>query len=230
MLEARGVRKSYRTGTADLEVLKGVSLSIEPGAFLAIVGPSGAGKSTLLHLLAGLDKPTQGEVTWQGKSLAQFSDTELSRFRSEAIGVVFQFYHLLPELDALENVMLPALVRGGRADEALRKRAAAMLEQVGLGARMTHKPNALSGGELQRAAIARALMNEPKLLLCDEPTGNLDSKTGAEVVELLLGLRKQRQMGLVLVTHQPSLAEQAERRITLRDGQIVEEAAERKPS
>lgn len=221
MLEAKEVRKAYRVGGSTLEVLKGVSLRIEAGAFISILGPSGAGKSTLLHLLAGLDKPSSGEVSWQGKSLAGMADTELARFRNEAVGVVFQFYHLLPELNTLENVMLPRLVRGQRAGAALRERAIGCLEQVGLSSRMTHKPNALSGGELQRAAVARALMNEPKVLLCDEPTGNLDSKTGAEVIDLLLGLHQRRGMSLVIVTHQASLAELAERCITLRDGQEV---------
>jgi predicted ABC-type transport system involved in lysophospholipase L1 biosynthesis ATPase subunit len=157
MLEAKEVRKTYQTGGSALEVLRGVSLRIEPGAFISIMGPSGAGKSTLLHLLAGLDRPTSGEVSWQGKSLAGMGDTELARFRNEAIGVVFQFYHLLPELNALENVMLPRLVRGERGGSSLRDQAAGCLEQVGLAGRLTHKPNALSGGELQRAVEGAAL-------------------------------------------------------------------------
>ncbi len=227
-LEAKDVRKTYRSGESILEVLKGVSLRVEPGALISIVGPSGAGKSTLLHLLAGLDSPTSGSVTWQDRSLSDMGDAELARFRNQAIGIVFQFYHLLPELTTLENVMLPVLVRGGRMDAALRDRAESCLKQVGLAARVTHKPNALSGGELQRAAIARALINEPQLLLCDEPTGNLDSKTGSEVVDLLFGLHSKRRMGLVLVTHQTALAELASRCITLRDGMIVEDTTRKK--
>ena len=211
-------------GKATLSVLKDVSIRIETGAFVAIMGPSGAGKSTLLHLLAGLDTPTRGEVVWDGLNVSSLNDARRTEFRCLMIGVVFQFYHLLPELCALENVMLPGLVHGRQRGKALRARAAACLEQVGLGARDRHRPRELSGGEQQRVAIARALLNQPKLLLCDEPTGNLDSNTGAEVIELLSALNRQRRMGLVLVTHQSKLAEAAERTITLRDGKIVEDA------
>ena len=224
MIEARDVHKEYVMGKVTLPVLKGVSLRIESGGFIAIMGPSGAGKSTLLHLLAGLDTPTRGEISWDGRSLSGVSDAKRAAFRNERLGVVFQFYHLLPELSALENVALPGWV-GHRGDRAtLRARAGACLEQVGLGQRLRHKPRELSGGEQQRVAIARALVNQPKMLLCDEPTGNLDSKTGAEVMELLVGLHRRKGLGLLLITHQSALAELAEKTVVLEDGRIVEGA------
>ena len=222
MLEAKELRKVYRTGKVELPVLQGVSLAIEPGGFLAISGPSGAGKSTLLHLLAGLDTPTAGEVRWKDQALSAMDERGRARFRNEAVGVVFQFYHLLPELTALENVMLPGVVRGQQSTPALRDRALDLLAQVGLKERVQHKPNALSGGELQRAAIARALVNEPQVLLCDEPTGNLDSKTGAAVAELLVSLHERQGMSLVLVTHDAALAALAEEQIVLKDGRIAD--------
>jgi len=222
MLEARDVRKVYRTGKVELPVLQGVSLRIDRGASLAITGPSGAGKSTLLHLLAGLDTPTAGEVIWNGRLLRLMSETERGAFRNQTIGIVFQFYHLLPELTALENVMLPGLVGGRRSSRGLRERARGCLEQVGLSHRASHKPGALSGGEQQRAAIARALVNEPELVFCDEPTGNLDSKTGGEIADLLLAVHRQRRVSLVLVTHEASLAALADQTLVLRDGRIVE--------
>ncbi len=230
MLEARDVKKTYRTGSTRLTVLQGVSLRVERGTFLAIVGPSGAGKSTLLHLLAGLDTPSGGEVLWNGRSLSRMNDSQRAVFRNETIGIVFQFYHLLPELTALENVMLPGLVRGARPRRELRQGALDCLERVGLKSRVHHKPKALSGGELQRAAIARALINAPQVLLCDEPTGNLDSKTGAEVADLLVELYRQQQMSLVLVTHESSLAQSADSTIVLRDGQIVTESPSEGPA
>jgi len=223
MLEAKNVTKVYRMGSVALPVLQGVSLTIERGSCVAITGPSGAGKSTLLHLLAGLDAPTEGHVLWDTQSLARMSEAQRCAFRNETIGIVFQFYHLLAELTALENVMLPGLVRGSGSPRALRDRAAERLKRVGLGGRLRHKPSALSGGEQQRVAIARALVNDPQVVLCDEPTGNLDSHTGAEIADLLFGLQRQQQMGLVLVTHETALAARADRTILLRDGRIVEE-------
>ena len=224
MIEARSVHKTYRMGNVTLDVLKGVSLRIDSGGFIAIMGPSGAGKSTLLHLLAGLDTPTRGEISWDGRSLSGVSDAKRAAFRNERLGIVFQFYHLLPELTALENVALPGWV-GHRGDRAtLRARASACLEQVGLGQRLRHRPRELSGGEQQRVAIARALVNQPKMLLCDEPTGNLDSKTGAEVMDLLVGLHRRKGLGLLLITHQSALAELAEKTVVLEDGRIVEGA------
>jgi len=208
-------------GAVTLEVLKGLSLRIEPGSFVAITGPSGAGKSTLLHLLAALDTPSGGEVLWEGQSISGWSDAKRTEFRNRTIGIVFQFYHLLPELTALENVMLPAML-GGRNGKAVRSRASEYLDRVGLAARAKHRPRELSGGEQQRVAIARALINQPRFLMCDEPTGNLDSATGAEVAELLMGVRREQKAGLVLVTHEAELAERADARICLRDGRIVE--------
>ena len=222
MLEAKHVTKEYTIGKVTLQVLKGVSVKIEPGAFVAITGPSGAGKSTLLHLLAGLDTPTRGEVVWEGRTVSRMSDAERSRFRNRVVGIVFQFYHLLPELSAVENVMLPGLVNG-RRDGALASRAKACLDRVGLRQRLRHRPSELSGGEQQRVAIARALVNQPQWLLCDEPTGNLDSKTGSTVVELLVELHRRDQIGLLIVTHQSNLAELAERIVALEDGHIVRE-------
>lgn len=229
MLEARQLRKVYHNGAVPLDVLKGLDLQIPPQGFVAVTGPSGAGKSTLLHLLAGLDVPTAGEVLWEGRSLAALSDRQRARFRNHTIGVVFQFYHLLPELSALENVMLPALVNGQGGRRALRERALDVLSQVGLKDRARHKPSQLSGGELQRAAIARALINQPTMILCDEPTGNLDSGTGRHVVDLLIGLHRRQGMGLVLVTHEHELAELADRWIELRDGRVVADKPRRQP-
>ena len=223
MLEAKKVTKIYRTGSVNLPVLQGVSLRVEPGTFLAITGPSGAGKSTLLHLLAGLDTPTSGEVSWEGQLLSRMGERARAHFRNQTVGIVFQFYHLLPELTALENVMLPGLVGGTGSTRAMRDRAKSHLEQVGLGQRLHHKPSALSGGEQQRAAIARALVNGPKIVFCDEPTGNLDSKTGAAITTLLVELQRRHRMGLVLVTHEAMLASLADQTLVLRDGRIVDE-------
>jgi len=220
MLEAKGLHKTYRMGKVELPVLRDVTLTVEEGAFVAIIGPSGAGKSTLLHLLAGLDTPTSGTITWEGRDITRLSDAERARFRNHEIGVVFQFYHLLPELSALENVMLPGLVNGPRAARDLRRRAIASLEQVGLGQRLGHRPGELSGGEQQRAAIARALVNQPRMLFCDEPTGNLDSKTGEEITALLSEVHRRQRMSLVLVTHSAELTQLADATITLRDGRI----------
>ena len=222
MLEARDVTKVYHRGRVSLTVLQGVSLQVEPGSFVAITGPSGAGKSTLLHLLAGLDTPSSGEVFWERQPLSRMSDAQRAAFRHQTVGVVFQFYHLLPELTALENVMLPGLVRGRRPRKGLRDDALGLLEQGGLQQRAAHKPNRLSGGELQRVAIARALLNTPQVLCCDEPTGNLDSKTGAEVTALLIRLHQQQRTSLVVVTHEAELAARADSTILLRDGRIVE--------
>ena len=206
-------------GAVTLPVLKDVSLAIKPGDFVAVTGPSGAGKSTLLHLLAGLDTPTKGEVRWEGSSLSRLSDAKRAQFRNRKVGIVFQFYHLMPELSALENVMLPGLI-ARRSRTALKERASACLHQVGLKARLRHRPRELSGGEQQRVAIARALVNEPAVLFADEPTGNLDSKSGEAIIELLTALPRQKT-GLVLVTHDERLASHAEHVIKLQDGRKV---------
>ena len=223
MIEARRLSKTYVTGKVALQALKEVSLHLERTDVVAIMGPSGAGKSTLLHLLAGLDVPTSGEVAWDGRVMSRMRDAERARFRNRMLGMVFQFYHLLPELSALENVMVPGLVNGGGRTSILRSRATACLESVGLRGRLGHRPRELSGGEQQRVAIARALINRPQVVFCDEPTGNLDSKTGAEVIQLLLDLHRREAMGLVVVTHHLKLAELADRTVVLQDGCVAEE-------
>ena len=223
MLEAKNIHKVYHNGNKVLKVLKGIDLTIDKGKFVAIVGPSGAGKSTLLHILGGLDMPTRGEVIFEQRDIYHLSDVELSKVRNERIGFVFQFYHLLSEFTVLENVLMPALISYGlgvRSYES-RKRALELLENVGLSQRLTHFPNQLSGGEQQRVAIARALINKPSLFLCDEPTGNLDSKTSDEIIALVKKINLENQMAVVLVTHNAELAKTAEIVHYLRDGVLV---------
>lgn len=220
LLIARGLRKSYQLGRRSVEVLRGVDLTIGRGDFVALCGASGTGKSTLLHLIGGLDSPNAGGIHFAGQELGRYTDGELTRFRNLRVGFVFQAYHLLPELTALENVCLPARV-ARHAPETVVPRAKALLERVGLRDRMDHQPMELSGGEQQRVAIARALINQPELLLADEPTGNLDSKTGAEIMALLQGLRTERQTTLVIATHDVGLAATAPRVVHLVDGVIV---------
>lgn len=221
MLEASDIHKYYSNGKEGLHVLKGVSLKVMEGEIVAIVGPSGAGKSTLLHILGGLDKPTKGEVLFEGKSLRQALDKELSCIRNEQIGFVFQFYHLMAEFNALENVLLPALIGKGRKPQDRCKMAADLLEAAGLGKRAGHLPSELSGGEQQRVAIARALINEPKLLLCDEPTGNLDSENGKQICQLLKSLNKEKKMTMVMVTHNLDVAHMASKVYNLIDGKLI---------
>lgn len=199
------LHKAYALGPRAVEVLRGVSLEVPRGAFLALRGASGAGKSTLLHLLGGLDVPTAGEVSVEGRRLSSMSPGELAVFRNRRIGFVFQAYHLLPELDALENVCLPARIARVPVAEA-RRRGLALLDRVGLGHRLDHRPSELSGGEQQRVAIARALVNAPDLILADEPTGNLDSHTGEGIIELLCALRAERQATLLIATHDARVA------------------------
>jgi ABC-type lipoprotein export system ATPase subunit len=218
-LSARGLAKSYAMGKRTLEVLRGVNLDVTRGEFLALRGASGAGKSTLLHLIGGLDSPNAGEILFDGQNLARFSEGELTHFRNRRVGFVFQAYHLLPELTALENVCLPARVARISANDS-QKRAAELLARVGLAERTEHKPYELSGGEQQRVAIARALINQPELLLADEPTGNLDSHTGGEILELLKSLRAEKRMTLAIATHDEKIAAHAERTVQLVDGQI----------
>jgi len=219
LLSARGLKKTYVMGKRTLEVLRGVDLEIARGDFVALRGASGTGKSTLLHLLGGLDTPNAGEIFFAGQNVSHFSDSELTHFRNRRVGFVFQAYHLLPELTALENVCLPARVaRIGTG--ATMRRAEQLLARVGLQGRLDHKPSELSGGEQQRVAIARALINEPELLLADEPTGNLDSHTGGEIIELLKSLRPEKQMTLIIATHDSKVAASAPRVIELVDGQI----------
>ena len=219
LLSARALTKTYTMGKRALEVLRGVNLEVLRGEFLALRGASGAGKSTLLHLIGGLDTPNAGEIHFAGQNLAAFSGSELAFFRNHRVGFVFQSYHLLPELNALENVCLPARMARtpvGRAGA----RGRDLLARVGLQDRMEHRPSELSGGEQQRVAIARALINEPELLLADEPTGNLDSHTGGEIIELLKTLHAEKQTTLVIATHDAKVAAHAERVVELADGQI----------
>ena len=219
LLSARGLSKSYAMGRRTLDVLRGVDLDVTPGEFLALRGASGAGKSTLLHLIGGLDSPNAGEIRFAGQNLAHFSESDLAHFRNRRVGFVFQAYHLLPELTALENVCLPARV--ARIDAATaEKRGRDLLARAGLQDRVEHKPFELSGGEQQRVAIARALINQPELLLADEPTGNLDSHTGGEIIELLKSLRAEKRMTLAIATHDEKVAAHAERVLQLADGQI----------
>jgi ABC-type lipoprotein export system ATPase subunit len=219
LLSARGLSKSYAMGRRTLEVLRDVNLDVASGEFLALRGASGAGKSTLLHLIGGLDSPNAGKISFNGQNLAAFSESELTHFRNRRVGFVFQAYHLLPELTALENVCLPARVARVPAARAV-ARGRELLARVGLKERTEHKPFELSGGEQQRVAIARALINEPELLLADEPTGNLDSRTSGEIIALLKNLRADKQTTLVIATHDAKIAAHAERVIELVDGQI----------
>jgi lipoprotein-releasing system ATP-binding protein len=219
LISARDVHKTYLLGQRTLEVLHHVNLELCRGDFVALRGASGAGKSTLLHLLGGLDTPTRGEVRLAGRDLAALSAGELARLRNKEVGFIFQSYYLLPELDALENVCLPARMARVPAAEA-EARGRDLLRRVGLGDRIEHKPYELSGGEQQRVAIARSLINGPDLILADEPTGNLDSHTGEEIVDLLCAIRAEKQTTLVMATHDAKLAARAPRVIELVDGEL----------
>jgi lipoprotein-releasing system ATP-binding protein len=219
LLSARGLAKTYVMGKRTLEVLRGVDLTVMRGDVLALRGASGAGKSTLLHLIGGLDSPNSGEIHFKGQNLAAFSEAQLTQFRNQRVGFIFQAYHLLPELTALENVCLPARVARVPMSRA-GARGRELLDRVGLQDRMEHRPSELSGGEQQRVAIARALINEPELLLADEPTGNLDSHTGGEIIDLLRSLRLESQTTLVIATHDEKVASCAPRVVHLVDGQI----------
>jgi ABC-type lipoprotein export system ATPase subunit len=219
LLSARALTKTYILGKRSLDVLRGVDLDVARGELLALRGASGAGKSTLLHLIGGLDSPNTGEILFDGRDLAGFSERQLTQFRNRRVGFIFQAYHLLPELDALENVCLPArMARMNRSTVEARGRD--LLARVGLQDRLDHKPSELSGGEQQRVAIARALINQPELILADEPTGNLDSRTGGEIIELLKSLRAEKQTTLVIATHDAKVAAHAGREIELADGRI----------
>ena len=219
VLECRQVVKTYHDGTRELRILRGVNLAIHQGESVAISGSSGAGKTTLLNIIGTLDRPTSGEVLFQGLNVAKTSRGAINRIRNEEIGFVFQFYHLLPEFTALENVMMPAFCRGHRRS-TLRARAQELLSKVGLSERMTHKPGMLSGGEQQRVAIARALFNRPSLILADEPTGNLDERTGEGIIDLLWRLNESEGVTLVVVTHSTIVAAQAKRAIHLHEGVV----------
>ncbi|PIE34221.1 lipoprotein-releasing system ATP-binding protein LolD [candidate division KSB3 bacterium] len=220
-LRVQGVGKTFEIGSETLQVLKNIDLEIDTKDMISIVGASGAGKSTLLHLLGALDRPTVGTVHYGTTNIFELQDAELARFRNAHIGFVFQFHHLLPEFTALENVMMPLYInRVARA--VARKKAQRVLQEVGLQARMQHKPGELSGGEQQRVAIARALVNEPTIIFADEPTGNLDTKTGDTIRELLLRLNQETEIIIVLVTHNEQLAVMADHIIHLKDGEMTD--------
>ncbi len=221
-LVARNLHKTYAIGATQVPVLKGLDLEITAGQIVAVVGPSGVGKSTLLHILGTLDRPTRGEVRIDNTNVFAFDDRRLALFRNRSIGFVFQFHHLLPEFTALENVMMPGLI-GGWPRRKAQVRAAELLQEVGLGHRLQHRPNELSGGELQRVAVARALMTDPRVVLADEPTGNLDHATGESLHQLLWNISRKFGKTLIIVTHNLSLAENADKIIELLDGRIRRE-------
>ncbi|MEM9018281.1 MAG: ABC transporter ATP-binding protein [Verrucomicrobiota bacterium] len=217
-VEARDLSRTYEIGESRIDVLRGVSLEVERGEKLFLVGPSGAGKTTLLYTLAGLEKPNGGEVMIDGRSLYQLGRVEQAKVRNRSLGYVFQSFFLMPELTALENVMVPAMIRGRKAKD----RASELLERVGLAERIHHLPNELSGGEQQRVAIARSLVNDPQILFADEPTGNLDSSNGTAVMEILMELVGEDERTLLVVTHDQSLSAMGDRTVTLVDGLIVD--------
>lgn len=220
ILAVEEVHKAYHIGRRKVEVLHGVSLKVQRGETLSIMGASGSGKSTLLHILGGLDRPDSGDVLFNGNSLVSMKPARRAAFRAGRCGFIFQSYHLLPELDVLQNVMLPAMAMRTKKDA--RARAVHLLDQVGLSGRMDHRPQELSGGEQQRAAMARALMNEPDLILADEPTGNLDSHTGENLLHKLFDLAQSEQRTLILVTHNQDVAGRCQRELLLKDGQLEE--------
>jgi lipoprotein-releasing system ATP-binding protein len=228
VIRASALRKSFRMGESQVEVLKHVDLAVRRGEFLAIEGRSGSGKSTLMHLLGALDVPDSGSVTYEGQDLSTISSAQRSKLRNTQFGFVFQFYHLLPELNVLENTLLAPMIefswlsfRSKKAE--LRDKAHAVLQQLGLAHRQKHKPNQLSGGERQRVAIARALMNEPKVLFADEPTGNLDADTGRQIMDVLEKLHQEKGQTILMVTHDRTLAKEADRLLLLKDGRLVGE-------
>ena len=219
-IRVQGVKKVFKKGGAKIHALRGIDLTVERGEMMVIVGASGAGKTTLLHILGTLDRPSQGAVLYQGENIFARSDGSLAAWRNREIGFIFQFYNLLPEFNALENTMMPALIQGMSSRRA-RQQAEEILEEVGLKDRMWHKPGELSGGEQQRVAVARALVLHPTLLLADEPTGNLDSETGERIIKLIFSLNQAKDITLIVVTHNEAFARRFPRQISLADGRAV---------
>jgi lipoprotein-releasing system ATP-binding protein len=219
LIETRDLRKTYGAGAAEIKVLSGISVSVEPGQLIAVIGPSGAGKSTLLHLLAALDTPTSGKVYFEGKSLDSFREVELANYRNRSIGFVWQRHHLLADFTASENVAMPLLMRGAKYEEAL-ETSNRWLQEVGLGARLSQRAGELSGGEQQRVAIARALVQQPALLLADEPTGDLDERNALAVFELMQRLHREHKLTSILATHNTVLAGRADRVLQLEHGML----------
>ncbi len=226
VLQASGVTRSFREGQDSVEILHGIDLTIHQGEFVSIVGASGSGKSTLLHVLGGLDLPTRGSVVVQGQAMERLNETQRGELRNRSLGFVYQFHHLLPEFSAVENVAMPLLMRPTIAIEQARDKAVQLLGRVGLSHRLSHQPGELSGGERQRVALARALVTDPALVLADEPTGNLDRKTASGIFELLNELRQDRQLSLLIVTHDESLAKAADRSLLMQDGRWAESLVE----
>ena len=223
ILDARNITKSFTDGKSNVDVIRGLSLQVKAGEFVSIVGSSGSGKSTLLHVLGGLDRPTSGEVYIHGQRFDTLGEAERGYIRNEHLGFVYQFHHLLPEFSALENVAMPLMLRKSSSFKAVKQQAEYLLERVGLSHRITHKPGELSGGERQRVALARALVAKPKLMMADEPTGNLDRKTAVKIFELLTELRKEFNMAMLIVTHDEYLAQSADAILHMQDGLWVEE-------
>ncbi len=219
-ISVSGLRKSYKTQAGQLDVLKGIDLDIAASSMSAIMGASGVGKSTLLQMLGTLDTPSEGSISYYGSDISGLGEAELSAFRNRTIGFIFQFHHLLPEFNALENVMMPVLINGSVGRDEAERMARGLLDEVGLGERLTHRPGELSGGEQQRVAVARALVMSPRVVLADEPTGNLDTRTGMEVFDLLERLNRARGITFVIVTHNEALSERCHRVIEMVDGRI----------
>jgi ABC-type lipoprotein export system ATPase subunit len=230
IVKASAIGKTYREDLNNLEVLKNINFTVRAGEFLVIQGPSGAGKSTLLHILGGLDNPTNGKVYFQGEDVYALDDNRRCAFRNQKVGFVFQFFHLLPELNALENVLLPGILKSWWERKKSLKLAEELLEKLGLSERAKHRPGALSGGEQQRVAIARALINRPQLLLCDEQTGNLDSENGQNILGLLTEINRKQKVTIIMATHDREIASGAGRIVHLKDGIILNRATERAPA
>ena len=222
VIETQGLRKTYQMGTIDVSALSGVDLRIEKGEFMSIMGPSGSGKTTLLNMIGALDKPSGGTVLISGTNISLLNDNELAELRNREIGFVFQFFNLMARMSATQNVEMP-MAFAGVSQKERRKRAIRLLEEVGLENRVNHRPTELSGGEQQRVAIARALANDPSVALCDEPTGNVDSETGKEIIEILRRLNREQQQTFVIVTHDPLVARSVDRIAHMQDGLIVKE-------